>query len=371
MFKFNFDVDEETNNEAQQASENTKSISENCVDEEPFTEIELSTLLDTLPSLISYSPLHIPLSSDRCLTLARRDFFDARFQLISEDVGGASGTSDSHKRSALHFLDAPSDLVPFVYEGGLKTWECSLDLVSYLEDYKVGLSDNNFTGNRVLEIGCGTAVPSLFILHEIFSSNPSPNAPKKDTHIHLQDYNSSVLELVTLPNIFLIWYMSPAGSVYRAPELDPESPSEVSITPELITSFQESLRTYAVHLRFFSGSWKSFDLLQSAGKYNIVLTSETVYRTENLPSLVRLMHGACRYPFRDASASADDSSEYICLVAAKVVYFGVGGGIAEFMRAVEDTPMDKVGGGKGGGTVETVWEKRTGIARKIMRVRWD
>ena len=31
---------------------------------------------------------------------------------------------------ALSFLDAPSDLVPGVYEGGLKTWECSIDLAS-------------------------------------------------------------------------------------------------------------------------------------------------------------------------------------------------------------------------------------------------
>jgi hypothetical protein len=34
--------------------------------------------------------------------------------------------------SALRFLDAPSDLISGVYEGGLKTWECSLDLVRFL-----------------------------------------------------------------------------------------------------------------------------------------------------------------------------------------------------------------------------------------------
>ncbi|KIL65503.1 hypothetical protein M378DRAFT_530526 [Amanita muscaria Koide BX008] len=85
---------------------------------------------DALPEAISYSPLSISLSSDTDpLVLARRDLFDARFQLISD------GLDESNK---LQFFDAPSDLVPGVYEGGLKTWECCLDLVDYLEatDYR-------------------------------------------------------------------------------------------------------------------------------------------------------------------------------------------------------------------------------------------
>ena len=52
-------------------------------------------------------------------------------------------------KKALDFLDAPSDLVPGVYEGGLKTWECSLDLVEHLHDLQSSLS---FAGKRVLEV---------------------------------------------------------------------------------------------------------------------------------------------------------------------------------------------------------------------------
>lgn len=62
------------------------------------------------------------------ILLPRRDLFDVRFQLISseeeEPVSGAPGE--------LAFVDAPSDLVPGVYEGGLKTWECSIDLAGHL-----------------------------------------------------------------------------------------------------------------------------------------------------------------------------------------------------------------------------------------------
>jgi protein-histidine N-methyltransferase len=43
-----------------------------------------------------------------------------------------------------------------------------------------------------------------------------------------------------------------------------------------------------------------------------------------------------------------------------VLYFGVGGGVQEFVRAVEDER----------GTVHTVWEHREGVGRRIMRVEW-
>ena len=55
-------------------------------------------------------------------------------------------------KKALDFLDAPSDLVPGVYEGGLKTWECSLDLVEHLHELQCSSNFGGFAGNRVLEV---------------------------------------------------------------------------------------------------------------------------------------------------------------------------------------------------------------------------
>ena len=100
----------------------------------------------------------IPLSSSESLTLARRDLFDARFQLISESTGDepeapeGSRSSDSapenEKSLALKFVDTPSDLVPGIYEGGLKIWECSLDLVNYLDQIR----ETDIKGKRLLEV---------------------------------------------------------------------------------------------------------------------------------------------------------------------------------------------------------------------------
>ncbi len=47
-----------------------------------------------------------------------------------------------------------SDLVPGVYEGGFKIWECAHDLAQFL-------STRNFSGLSVLELGCGVGLPGL------------------------------------------------------------------------------------------------------------------------------------------------------------------------------------------------------------------
>jgi len=180
---------------------------------------------------------------NKVVQLVRRDLFDARFQLISEgslesneEEGLNTITEADEEREEeeekpqksknidpeiLSYLDAPSDLLPGVYEGGLKTWECSLDLVEYLESNE---HFPGYTGKRVIEVclfsilasftrllislvklGCGTAVPSLYVLGRVLSESPS----SQETHIHLQDYNASVLELVTFPNVILAWCMLP------------------------------------------------------------------------------------------------------------------------------------------------------------------
>ena len=109
--------------------------------------------LSALPEALSYSPFTLPGGdgSHGCAghTLARRDLFDVRFQLLLAQGDAQTGTA---------FVDAPADLVPGVYEGGLKTWECALDLAAYLDQDVLGAAQTPGTtarrcvrGLRVLE----------------------------------------------------------------------------------------------------------------------------------------------------------------------------------------------------------------------------
>jgi len=66
---------------------------------------------------------------------------------------------------ALEFLEAPSDLVPGVYEGGLKTWECSLDLVDYLDQIRETEMFRGIRGKRVLEVRPSTILQIVQSLH--------------------------------------------------------------------------------------------------------------------------------------------------------------------------------------------------------------
>lgn len=88
-------------------------------------------------------------------------------------------------------------------------------------------------------------------------------------------------------------------------------------------------------------------------KYDLVLTSETIYSLPSLPALLSLLQ---------STASPTTTT----LVACKRIYFGVGGGELEFRRRVEERE----------GKVETVWgemegQGTKGVGRVVMRVEWN
>ncbi|KAG8716999.1 hypothetical protein FRC08_008367 [Ceratobasidium sp. 394] len=388
MFKFDFDIEDQEDHLTRDDSPEQvpKPLD---VDERPSVEHSLVDMLERLPNDISYSSVR---AGD--LYIPRRDLFDVRMQLIASD----EEEQNKANQTAIDFISRPSDLVPRVYEGGLKTWECSLDLAEYVVGSQSVIRE--LRGKRIVELGCGTAMPTLSIIQKLLNQSPPGDSGRK-TIIHVQDYNSSVLEYVTLPNIMLVWFFSKAGEPFRAtlpppspkwptkplpdisnlaldsvpeeeededgpsdlpvitlPEVqsyDLTVPGDIGLSPALCSAFFASLNRYNIEIRFFSGPWDKFDthsILSDANSYDLILTSETIYQPASLPSLVRLL--------RDATGTGDQS---VCLVAAKLVYFGVGGGIEEFERALDE---DKVKG-----RMESVWDHREGVGRSILRVRFD
>ncbi|CAI9771153.1 unnamed protein product [Fraxinus pennsylvanica] len=86
------------------------------------------------------------------------------------------------------FALSNSDLVPGKYEGGLKLWEGSIDLIkalsSDMQDGKL-----SFGGKRILELGCGHGLPGIFA------------CLKGAATVHFQDFNAEVLQHLTIPNV--------------------------------------------------------------------------------------------------------------------------------------------------------------------------
>lgn len=113
--------------------------------------------LDSLPETISYTPFSHP---SLTAPLLRRDLFDARFQLISQEATIRHAERDKGKGKAQDgqdedYVDAKSDLIPGLYEGGLKTWEGGVDLVEVLSEGMKGSGDL-MRGESVLEVSFST-----------------------------------------------------------------------------------------------------------------------------------------------------------------------------------------------------------------------
>ena len=162
------------------------------------------------------------------------------------------------------------------------------------------------------------------------------------------------------------------------PTFNITAPGELPITPELKTAFLSSLAALNITIRFFSGSWNNFNPAGIIGSncYNVILTSETIYQMDSLESLIDLMQAACignskeslddltiSFPTISENLAEDTfgaSCSYQCLVAAKVLYFGVGGGVLEFLKRIE----------RRRGRAMIVQERKVGVGRNVIRVEW-
>ncbi|NXI38742.1 MET18 methyltransferase, partial [Galbula dea] len=201
-------------------------------------------------------------------------------------------------------VSSHSDLIPGVYEGGLKIWECTFDLMDYLSEAEI-----QFTNKTVLDLGCGAGLLGILALRG------------KAKKVHFQDYNSTVIDKITLPNVVAncINEGSRPGSGDDRKTSQPPSkrPKKVECLPDVFTK-----------CRFFSGEWSAVSqLLLSSNKpfskYDIILTSETIYNPDNYSAL------------HDTLAQLLDKKGHVYL-ASKVHYFGVGGGIYLFKKFIEN-----------------------------------
>ena len=206
-------------------------------------------------------------------------------------------------------LKSNTDLIPSFYEGGLKIWECSLDLLSFLNKLTVE-KKIDFRDKKVLELGCGAGLPGIY-------------ACLKGASVYFQDYNSEVLKLFTIPNVVLNLN---AGS----------SSIDISKNPSVLGNVQGC--------KFLSGDWDSARSLLEPALFDVILTSETIYNIEAQKSLYELM----KFSIKPSG---------VAFVAAKSYYFGVGGGTDQFAEVVnEDGAFD----------ISTVTTSSEGVKREIL-----
>ncbi|TPX63388.1 hypothetical protein SpCBS45565_g06659 [Spizellomyces sp. 'palustris'] len=188
-------------------------------------------------------------------SLLKRNIADIKFEIAETD--------DLEDGNLLaNVVVSQTDLIPGVYEGGMKTWECAVDLVNYL----ASLDPAELHGKRVIELGCGSSLPGIFCLTQ-------------DAMVDFQDYNEDVLRLVTIPNVLLNTTQRPSN---------PPTHTSVTFDAELDFSALSNMPS-----RFWAGDWGSMKEtlapLAEDEKYDIVLTSETIYASESHARLLDLI----------------------------------------------------------------------------------
>ncbi|KAK0121463.1 hypothetical protein ONS95_009757 [Cadophora gregata] len=290
---------------------------------------DLEPMLRSLPSKIVYSTLVIRLDDGTDISIPRRELWDVRVQLMAEEDDEGLGNLGK------------DDVRTGVYEGGFKSWESSVDVVKLLHERRRNV---DFSG-KILELGCGTALPSLAVFQWLLQ-NPISTEP---SHLGLADYNPTVLQLVTLPNILLSW-----AQTTRQESWQPEG--ELDLDEQTIQDFLSSLQSRQVKLSFFSGAWSQEFVnlvktnMDSRTSRLTIIGAETIYSPVALKSFAETLVGLL--------GSMPDE-ERTALVAAKKVYFGVGGSMEDFCDIVRGH----------GCTVEQIREESDGVRRSVVEVK--
>ena len=360
----------------------------------PFTwkkdTVPLSCPNPTINGQITSSLLRIDIHErplDQCRSESSSNDLSMEIETQTESeaqIGVNAHNSNIHDNDHLNAKTNESDLIPGYYEGGLKVWECSVDLCNHLLHlFHAKHSDLDLAigqGGRIMELGCGHGLPGCLLVklfyEKFHASNDSATATAnsstcttaiphncdiKDFMTVFTDYNGFVLRDVTLPNLILnIGDSTRDGSTVPAVQ-------EISSCCTLIAGDWHDLsRTLRAN--------PNDDGQQQAGekckkctdnslripeKYHMILAAETTYTLQSAEDTAfLLLHHL-------------EPLTGIGFVATKRYYFGVGGGSDAFQDACEKLLLEQHDDSRYGLKVELVKEYKDGISniRDLWRVQ--
>jgi hypothetical protein len=256
----------------------------------------------------------------------------------------ASSFMDRSKEGNHEHMSSSTDLVPGVYEGGLKVWESSLDLLHYMNEHPEETLPDLFEvpspsrshdarSLRYLELGCGHGLPGCYIIRQAIRRNILDRL-----EVVFSDYNEFVLRDALLSNVIL-------------------NTSDLGM---------DGVHELAKSIRLGSGDW------------NGILAPDPTSRNVKLHSFDWIAASETLYTVQAAQETAYLLSQLLCpesgqaLVASKRYYFGVGGGVDAFRQAADNQVSIETGSGR---TLKLksetlqVYDNGRGNIRELLRVR--
>lgn len=310
--------------------------------------------------------------------------------------------------------DQKTDIIPGVYEGGLKVWECSVDLCIHLaqelsrldreEDAERNMNhldgsdlpDNDIRralskGGSTWELGCGHGLPGCLILRELVKrrrerswhhscnnnegygshsdgkeENNDAIARSNSSMVLFSDYNDFVLRDVTLPSIVLnTLQLSNCSESATTKTLDEDEDLDVSLSTLACLAAGDWLNLSDRLLSLNEESshdtvYEEEQTLKSPidGRFDLILGAEVTYSVSSTKDTVLLL-------LRHLKVNTG-----IGLVATKRYYFGVGGGM-DLFREIASREVICINDITYGLSVEKVKSYDCGKAniRDLLRIR--
>lgn len=213
-------------------------------------------------------------------------------------------------------------------------------------------------------MGCGTALPSIALFQSAVSAKSSSGTSTPAAlFLLLADYNPSVLQLVTLPNIILTWALHLKDTEPALKEAF-SMENELELTDEVKSAFRRFLPAANITLDWISGGWSEefVDTIYTPATQEqpsepsdaLIMGAETIYSPFALNSFYHTVMELLR---REQKRSPGCSAE--ALVAAKRLYFGVGGSLDDFIAKARG----------GGALVEQLREEADGVRRGVVQCK--
>lgn len=282
----------------------------------------------------------------------RRPTYDILLQLKAE------ADSESNQNAQLIAALEDNDRKSGVYEGGLKTWEGALDLAS-LVDKEAFLASKE--GWHIVELGAGSAMPSLLALRCVLASEKRREPGRQRTlfRFTLSDYNDEVLRLSSWANVLLL---SKQELDHRRGVPSSNGEDSIEVNEDLVRDCLKLWQEAGISFNFISGPWgKDFETAITSSSETtadsstfaaypnlLILASETIYDLQSLPAFTDTVINLLQQHGGRSRA----------WLAAKKLYFGVGGGVDAFVHETE----------KRGGAVREIMNVKQGVGRVVLEV---
>lgn len=178
----------------------------------------------------------------------------------------------------------------------------------------------------------------------------------------LADYNPSVLQLVTMPNLLLAWALHQQNHDQVIKDALTSTEGELEITEQVIGSFKNFLTSSGINVSFVSGGWSPelVELIYSKSAYlssaggatqTLIMGAETIYSPFALSSFTDTLLLILR-----RERAAGPSRQATSIIAAKRLYFGVGGSLDDFVDKMREL----------GAAVSMVREETEGVRRGVV-----